>query len=260
MTLFYNVQFGNLYNVVYGMNYPPSGGAPQFASDAVSGKATPANATEWTAFLASFGSALSAPQHLWLHQEASGNSLDTIGARPFTAASVVYQKPVTGWARLAMSGAASTTSSLTDSNAVSTNTTSFLWFSYVRTDPATTLRTLVNYGTTFVQVPDATHLRLRTGGNTATSTGAYNGSTVHPVLFAYNFTNSTLTMYTDLEKLTVTFLASTGHVNVLAPSTTADTAVSDFLYSASWDGVAGETTDAEAKKLITAFGYSPPWT
>jgi hypothetical protein len=257
MTVMFGNILGHQVSAVPGNTYPPVN-MSAFTRDATSNKAVPVSTTEWTNFLASFGSTLVAPNHIYSMQDVSGNILDTAGTQTYaSAANLVYGKTVTGWTRKAISGTASTDVIPTNANGVNTGLLSFLSLAYIRYDAGTVLRSPASYGTSSVRIPNTT-IQLRLGGNTATSSGDHSG-TVHPILWAYNVSNSTCKLYTDLEKLSVTFTVSTGHVSSIMPSATVDPGLTDFLYQATWDGAAGETTDAEAKKLITALGYSPPW-
>jgi hypothetical protein len=239
-----------------------SGPPPVFTSDATSGKATPISSAEWTALLAVAGSSVIAPSHLWLLQEASGTAADVYGLKPLTATNVAYQKPIAGWSRLAIGGPGTAiASSLTNATMVDTSTTSFAVLAYVRFDPSpTVVRAMITYGTPTVQEPAATNkVRLREGGSLIDSTNNHNG-TVHPFLFVFNVTAQTVRLYTDLEKLSVTWSSSAGSVLTLTGSIATDATFTDFLYAAAWDGVAAEAiTDVEAKKIITTLGYSPPW-
>jgi hypothetical protein len=238
------------------------GSGSTYTTDATSGKATPSSAAEWTAFLSSISSALSAPQHLWLMQEPSVAAADSIGSKTLTVSNVLFGKPIAGWARMAIGGPeALIASSLSNASMVSTGTSSFMVLVYARFDPSpAVLRAMITYGTPVVQTPALTNkVRLREGGSLVDSSGAHN-ATVHPFLFAFNVTASTVRLYTDLEKLSVTYSTSTGSSLTLTTSLVSDITATDFLYGAAWDGVAGEINDAEAKKLITGLGYSPPWT
>jgi len=260
MAEYYQVHYGNQYNVVYGNYYPPAGGGPTFTSDATSGKPVPQNSTEWSSFLSSIGSAIPVPGHLWLMQETSGTLADSIGASALTVSNSAYNKSISGWSRKAMGGSGAIVGTLRNLAMADTALNSFLVFMFARYDTsASALRAILQYGSPTVQTPAVTQkVRLREGANLLDSTNAHD-ATIHPFLLAYNQTNSTMKMYTDLEKLSVTFSASVGNFLTFTTSAAADTSSSDFIYAACWEGGISETTDAEAKKLITGFGFTPPW-
>lgn len=257
----FSVEFGNRFGALFGTDYTPIGGA-QFSVDGTSGKPVPDNAGEWSNFLTSFSSVLSVPQHLWKFQESSGNNLDSVGSGNLTVTNSSYQKVIAGWSRFAMGGpGTAVTGTLRNLAMANTATTSYLIFAFGRFDtPTASLGAFVSYGSPTVQLPAITNkVRLREGGNLLDSTNNHN-STVHPFLLSYNISNSTVKLYTDLEKISITFTTSVGTSLSFATANTGDTGSRDFLYAASWEGAAAEViTDAEAKKLITAFGFSPPW-
>lgn len=252
----FGISFGCLFNVVFG-NVFPSGA--NFTTDSVSGKAAPNSTAEWTSFLTSISSALAAPQHLYLLQEASGVAVDSIGASNLTASNVAYQKSISGWSRKAIGGASQIAGTLTNTTILDTAANSFLLFCYLRFDAATlATRGLVTFGVPLLQIPGA-QIRLREGASLASTVNNHD-ITVHPIVMAFNNANQTIKLYSDLEKLSVTWSASSGTAFTLTVSAAADPGLSDFLYSAMWTGSAAETTDAEVKKLITGLGFSPSWT
>lgn len=262
MAEYYQVHFGNSYNVVYGNIYPPSSGTPAFSTDSTSGKAVPTNSTEWLSFLALAGSLIPPPQHVWQMQEVSGTLADSIGTNVLTVSNATYNKTITGWTRKAVGGnGAAVTGQVRNLAMADTATTSVLVLIYAQyVVSPTALRSLLLYGTPTLQIPAVTQkVRLREGAALLDSTLAHD-ATIHPFLFAFNVTNSTCKVYTDLEKLSIAYSASVGTALTLSTSSTSDTSITDFVYGAAWEGINAETTDAEAKKLITALGYSPPWT
>lgn len=255
MPVNFGVKFGQFNGALFGNSF--SVGGPVTA-DGTSGKLVPANSTEWSNFLANNSIALGVPQHLYSFQEASGNALDGIGSTNLTATAITYSKPVTGWSRVAMSGTGSANSNLTNATYLDTAANSFLVFMYLRYDAVTVAtRGLVTFGSPLLQIPD-NKIRLREGAALASTVNDHS-TTVHPIVMAFNNLNTTIKMYSDLEKLTIAYSASSGSGLTLIPSALADPGVSDLIYMTSWGGASAETTDAEIKKLITGLGYSPPW-
>lgn len=256
MSVVFNVDFGLYHGVLFGNNFPVASGV--VSADATSGKLVPASAAEWVAFNALNGISLLAPTNLYLCQEASGNPADSIGVATLTATGVTYAKAISGWSRTALSGTGSANATLTNASFNNSATSSFMVLMYLQFDAATVgTRSLFAQGNPLLQIPD-TKIRLREGGSLASTVNAHNGA-VHPIVVAFNITASTIKLYSDLEKLAITYSASTGSSITFNPSTTADPGVSDILYVAAWTGAAAETTDAEIKKLITGLGYSPSW-
>ncbi len=238
------------------------GGLSSVSIDGTSGKYAPNSAIEWAAFLPGVGSAMAMPDHLWRLQETAGNLADSIGSKTLSVSSSVLNKAIAGWSRVAVGGPGSATNtSFLNGSMVDTSTTSFAVFTYARFDtPGASVRSFITYATPAMQLPATTNkVRLREGGSLVDSANAHN-STVHPFLFVFNVTAQTVMLYTDLEKMSVTWSASSGSGLQCFTSTTVDVGVNDFLYMSAWDGPNAETaTTAEAKKFITGLGYTPPW-
>ncbi len=240
---------------------------PGVTRDSTSRVYTPGSFAEWETFLAALGDEapdLPPPEHLWLLQEASGNPVDTIGGKTLTATgggnAPAYQRTIPGWSRKAIGGPGiAANSSLSNTLMVNTATTSFLVLLLARSAPATVLRSICAYGTPAIQQPVSNKTRFRLGASIVDSTNDHAGATVHPYLFAFSVSISTCKLYTDLEKITLTFSASAGSVLTLQCASASDATAADFLYAAAWDASSGDTIDSEAKKLITGLGFNPPW-
>lgn len=256
-------EYGNAYNCFYGADYDtPPPGIAGVTRDSTSSILVPSNSTEWGTFLTAIGSTIPVPSHLYLLQEASGNALDAIGVLPLVASgALVYSKVISGWNRTAIGGTTTAgTTSLTNSVAANIALNSTLALAFISfTTPPVSIRNAMDWGSVSVQLPAVSNkLRLRESPNLADTTGSHTIG-VHPILVSFNNTNTSLTLYTDLEKITITWTAGAGSFFRLIGSVSGDT-VTDWLYAATWEGSAAETTDAQAKLLIQGLGYSPTWT
>jgi len=245
-----------------GTNELAPGGIPGVTRDGTSNVYTPNTAGEMTAFSTAIGTSIPAANHLWRLQEAAGNPADTIGAKTMTASGVAYQKSIVGWTRKAIGGpGTATNTNFFNAAMVDTATTSFAVLMLAQfANPTGGLRSFLSYGVPALQCPMSTaKIRLREGASITDSSSNHDGA-VRPFFIVFNVTASSLKLYTDLEKLSVTFSASSGTTLQAFTSTTVDTGSNDFLWMAAWDGAAAETvTDAQAKTYITGMGYSPPW-
>lgn len=238
--------------------------------DSTSGKRFPESLTQWQNWI-TYQIAIGdsnfigiGPDHLWLMQESSGNPADSIGSKNFTAStglnSPSYQKTIPGWSRKAIGGPGTLiNSTLTNTSMVNTATTSFLVMALVRFDtPTVTLRNAMTYGNTSVQEPSSTgKLRLRLGGSLQDTAAVHGGSDVHIVWFTYNISDSLVEMFTDLNRVSVTFSSSTGSTLQLTTSTVADSGSTDFLGVAAWDDT--EVSSDTIKATSIGMGFAPPW-
>lgn len=235
-----------------------SGALPFTTLDGTSGKAVPSTAAEFT------NAGFQAPGHIWLCQEASGNLADSIGGKTLTAVNTPgYQQAVSGWTRKAIgpTGAA-TTQSFNNSTMANLNASSAAFLCYVIFNTTATNREQCSHGGTAInsfEVGGGTNkARLRTNSNAANTTLDHVGA-VHPIFVKYDKANSLNVLYSDIEKLSITFDgAAAGAVFTLTVSLSSDTAASSqFLWAADWEGSAAENwTDAKVKSLLTALKWS----
>lgn len=234
--------------------------------DPTSNRLVPATSIEWSTTLSVAGNPAPVPNHLWLMQELSGNPVDVIGtglgARNLTATTAAnapaYSKVIPGWTRRAIGGAgAAVSSSLSNNTMVDTATTDFMVFMYMQTAPATGgLRNVVTYSTPAIQQPVSNKVRFRLAA-ALQDTVADHAGVVRPYLFTYSNVNATCRLYTDLERINLTYSTITGPQLVFQCSNTLDTTGADFLYACAWDGA--RVTDAQARALFQVLGYTVPW-
>lgn len=237
--------------------------APTWASDATSGKGVPNDATEWAAIVSAFSLAMGSPNHLWLCQEASGNLADTIGGKTLTAGNTPgHQQAVTGWSRKAVghSGAASG-QTFNNTTMANLNASSVLVLAYIKFNQSTVATRSIMFhgvsaGNDFQSLVSSNSMRLRSGGNIGNSASSHVGQ-VRPFVLLYDRANSRNCLFSDIEKLSVTFGAVTGAEFRLTCSLSTDTSAdAQVLYVAHWEGTAAERSDAEIKALLTALGWS----
>jgi hypothetical protein len=231
--------------------------------DATSGIGVPANATEWGDMITAESLAASAPSHLWLKQEASGDITDVISSLTLAASGAgSYENAVSGWSRLALGTADGTGGGIWQTfSGPSPTSTSMAVLAYLRVDVASTERQLLllnGTGSHLVQlnITGAGLLRCYIGSGNAASSANYEGGAVFPVLLVYDRTNSRAIVYTNQEKIAATYAAvSSGSAKRFGGSSAA-TAL--YLYGCWWTGADAETlsTDANAKALLEALGWT----
>lgn len=224
----------------------------------------PANASEWTTAMAAAGLATGNPSSVWNCQEASGNLTDAIGSIALTVTgSPTFQQAISGWARKGITYPLSTTARHTNSTtAPSAGSTSLLMLLYALPPSADVglTRSLCQVGTTAelrCNTSSPTRMTVVNGATTA-GAGAFLGTSVRPILLRYNRTATTVTGFSDIEKIVGTYAAATGPI-VGFPSNGAQSMGFSALYAALFDGAAAELTDAQVKTLLTQLGWSIPW-
>lgn len=241
--------------------------------DATRNVRAPANATEWTDFNAyhvAIGTANFpnvAPTSLYLCQEAAGNLADSIGANTLTAAGApAYQQAVAGWSRKSVNftvdTAAQRFTAVIVGFAPAAHSYTVLAYMAMTNTPAATRRVLAigDGGTAgYVEHQLTTgNIALHVGSNTAISAATYTGTGVKAYLAKHNFTGSIQALYTDVEKLIPTFSSLTGTVQGIGASTGSATGQAT-LYMAAFADAAAEISDAGAKALLQALGFTIPW-
>lgn len=236
--------------------------------DASSGKYFPANSTEWGTFLTAIGSAMVAPNDLWLMQDPSGNPADAIGALPQTATAVLnYQQAVSGYSRLmiASTDGGSGKSVLGTGVGPSPATTSQLWLGVINM-PATPAANRAFFGINVASGTNAVRLlhltasgilRLNVVGVNTDSAGAYSAGT-HIMIVQYDRTNLVANCYTEIDKLVGTYAATATDGDKGAGNAGAGTASGrGLLYQALWSGAPAEVTSSALKTLVNGLGWGP---
>lgn len=250
------------------------GGFSGVTRDATSGWYVPANATEWATFLSDIGlGSKSAPDMDHGLQEASGNAADSIGSFTLTAVNTPsYQQAVTGWSRKAIKFADNTAKALQTTSAslpdISTTSMLTLTFMVAPGSAPSGDRGVIAQGTS-AATRSATILRNTgklaiesTTSHITSSTSSYVDGAVHVVAHKTDRTNSVVTLYTELEKVSPTFGATmTGKGLYLGTESGAlGTFGGGFVYEVTWSGAHAEWSDADMKTLIQGLtGLTVPW-
>jgi hypothetical protein len=231
--------------------------------DSASGKYFPAGAAEWTAFMAAAGLATGNPASSWEMQVASGNVPDAIGAITLTQTSMsLYQQSVTGYSRFSIRGidgqAAALRNLTTAPNPLLTSTLVGATVDFGALPGG--IRDVLGVATNaVVQFMITTGLLRLVGGSSPQTINAM-GTAVRPVLLRVNNTASTITLFTDQEKLSATYalpvsgnLVTFGRVAGTIPAI-------GYLHGYEFAGASAELTDAQVKTLLQTQGWVIPWT
>lgn len=238
-----------------------SGSIAGVSIDAASGKCVPASAAEWTTFLAAIGLGIGAPANLYLCQEANGNLADSIGTGVLTATNApLYQQAVAGWSR----GYAGFTDGTTQKfigtvgqPVLSATSSLFIGYVYLASAPAAT-RLIAAMGTASfgaaARFLATQNVQAVSGANTVNAANNY-GASVRPIVMKYDRTNSLAVVYTDQEKIAVTYAAGTTAGLYLGGQTTAP--AGGFLWAAQFTGADAELTDAQVRSLLQGLAWSP---
>jgi hypothetical protein len=213
---------------------------------------TPIDAAEWTAI------GLTAPNSLWLCQEASGNLSDSIGAVTGTAnGSLTYANSITDWSRKFLSFTEATSQRVgIASGTYSPATASQAGLIYSKiTSMAVANRTLIGLGTNiYLRFTAAGVLQIVNGGAAASGAYDYRDGAVHPFLIIHNRTATTSSVFTDKETVSVAYTSGTDVANKgIAGFTTNTPPVHSTGYWAHWSGAAAE---AVGKTTVSTLGWT----
>lgn len=242
--------------------------------DALSEWYVPASVTEWPTFLTAIASAMSAPDALWLCQEAAGSLADSIGSVALTAANApAYRQALAGWTRkwCGWDGSGLFVQRFSSSAAALPNlsTTDVFTIAYVAapaSNPAAA-RAILTHGT--IATRSSTDL-LATGfvqdrsvaNLSASGASAFCGGGAHFVGKLFDRTNSRDVSYTESEKLVAT-LGPTAAGNLFTLGAQAggfNGIAGGYLYVAQWWGAKARVTDAQVKALAAGLtGLTIPW-
>ncbi len=206
---------------------------------------------------------IAAPSSLWLCQEASGNLSDSIGSVTLTAnATPTYRNSVSGWSRYAVGSSEAANQRFRFAAGTYTPVAnSAAWLVYIgAATPAGTrvfLRPVDGAVNAALSYLTTGKIRLGIGGVNADSTStAYvstGGATIHPVLYVYNRTASTVKVHTDLEEWSGTFadLTNDGNKGFFGDGGTSPASGRVNLV-ATWHGTSATTL---TKATLAALGW-----
>jgi hypothetical protein len=234
-------------------------------TDAISKKGVPAASFEWTELLAKNGlESKQPPEHVWLMQGSTGPLVDSIGSTtldPLNAPS--YGHVIPGWSRLAVG---TNDTNINQGFATTTignlNGTSYtlLLYTALATAPSAE-RSIAGIGAgadhRYVAVTSTPAFK-GTGYGVTPTTGSVNPQmTVHPVVLVLNATAASYQVYTDQEKLSVTWASTTGTgALVIVGNASYGAAPARYLYGALWSGAAAEFSDLDVQKVLSGLGWT----
>jgi hypothetical protein len=237
-----------------------SSGFAGVTRDALSGQYFPADATEWTTFLAAAGlsGAIAVPNSLHGFQDASGNITDQIGAFPLVPqnGTPAYQQSISGYSRKAVVVTDGVQYLRATSASLPDPATSSYFGLVVAKCAAGTGSIVLIYATSnepSISAASVNRLRVNSSSTQLQGTGAVL-NTVLPFSLRYNKTASTVTGFSADEKLSPAFTAATGKQIQIAQQNAQST-----LYAAHWFGANAEISDANYKALLQALGWTITW-
>lgn len=238
--------------------------APLADTDATSGKYVPSTAAQFTAL------GLSAPVSIHLCQEASGNLADSVGSYTLVPTNApTYQQAVAGWTRLAVGFTQVSNQRFGAGAGVGPNpgTTSTLMLVYAAVVGAQGGNREIFgpniTGSNFAKVQVTTTPRLRTNivtGGLTTGASDPTATGLQPMLLKVDRTAGAVVLYTGQEKITGVYNAAIAESTSKGFGSSGGTSFGGLIaYSAVWSGASAEVSDAAAKSLLQALGWSISW-
>ena len=221
------------------------------ATDGPDGVFVPATADEFAALT------LTAPNSLFLCDEASGNLADSIGAVVGTAGvTPTYQNTVTDWTRkfLGFNEESTERFSIIDGTYnPSTTSQAQLIYAKVETVSVASRRLMSFSATALVRFTTGGLVQLVNGANLTAGVYDYRDGDVHPFLLKFDRTGTLTSLWTDKEELTVTWTTSADAATKGIGGGTGTPPASKVGYWAWWSGSPAE---AVGKATLTALGWS----
>lgn len=253
MTIVSGIRSGLRSGIRSGLN--PTDG-PAADVDATSGKYIPSSAAQFTAL------GITAPQALWLPgNTTSGDIPDEIGALDLVAANTpLYQQSVTGWATKAVAGTVAGTNARFSVAGADISTTSIclLWYVHVTQCTDANLQFIEHGDARLQQVAGDVTTRVRNATQVGDTAGNHTG--VVALMLMHDVTNNATKLFSNVEKKSITFAASTGTNLQISPAAAAETTgVFKFLWGCEWTGADAEISDATAKARLQALNWSIAW-
>jgi hypothetical protein len=231
--------------------------------DVASGKACPADAAEWTDFIAARRLAIVVPDSLWLMQEDTGALTDSIGTvhlAPFSVAT--YRTSVAGWSRLAISthdGSAARFSNTSAPNLPQVSTTSMtVLMVFASASPPAVNRSVLFEGCCngYAKLDLDPLNRFQFVVNSVNASGSVDhGADPIPVVMKLDVSGGRQVVITHREVIAAPYTQLSdsrgifiGGANQLAPD-------GRWLYMAAWYGANAEMDDGVIHELLTALGW-----
>jgi hypothetical protein len=236
--------------------------------DPESQKAVPANRAEWVDFIAANQLGIMPPDGLWLMQEAAAPLADSIGTIPLNTqgTTVMYQRPVAGWSRLALASSPDSGNAIAHNNQnagfprIDQASLTVLALYATSTTPSAN-RTLLCGGCcneallahVFIDTQNRFHLTLAATG---TAAGTMNhGTGPVPLVLKLDRTNMQQRLLTNLETITPPFTPLGNVRGIITGGAIQPTPDGRWLYMAAWYGANAEMTDVSIRSMLDAMGW-----
>ena len=209
------------------------------------------------------------PTHAYTCQEASGNLIDQVGAVNLVAAGTpLYQQTVSGWTRKGVGFNETVNQRFSVSAGTGWNATvtpvAILAYFTVRT-PAAMRNVIIlsdaGAAACSCMLNGVTGL-LRTQCAATTNDGVtdHRDSAVHAGLLTLDIAGTTTNRYTDLEKDNGTFAAGVlDGIKGIGALSGLNSHLGEVLALWVFEGTDAQFSDAQAKSMLQALGWSPPW-
>jgi hypothetical protein len=246
------------------LDAPPDMVVPTWNVDATSHKGVPSDLPEWMELVNAHQLSTSPPQHLWLMQEASGSLTDSIGSTSLAKLNnPTYRNADIGWTRVAVgtpeTGANEGFVTYSLGNLDGTSYALLLYVA-VLAAPASESELCAlgaNADYRYVAITPAPVFKAAGIGVTPALGTIDPKVDVHPLLVKLDETHQAYTVYSDEEKISVAWAGTAGLGNELVVGNGgAGSALARYFYGALWSGPAAEMSDADAKKLLEALGWT----
>jgi hypothetical protein len=237
--------------------------------DATSLKGWPATIAEWVDIntkhlLTANGVAAPAPDHLYTFQQASGTIADigTVGTKTLSIAGTpVYQRAVAGWTRVAI-GADGTATTQTASNGtladISGSSAMAVGLLQYVTQGANRDQLAVGAsGVNALEVAGGTNFMRKRDGAVGQNGLISHVGAVHPFVVLLNNEDSLDELFSDLERVSLTYAAQSGTSVIATFNTTAAAGGNtDILGLAVWRGAGARRSPLEIKRLLQAMAWA----
>jgi len=223
----------------------------------------PASTAEWTTFMTAIGLATGNPGNVWALQ-GTGNAADTgAGGCTLTNTLDLAQQAVAGASRLGYKSADGGSSErlVGTTGAPDPRTTSTLLLHYIDFGalPAASARDIMGVQTgAIIRYAAGSGVLQIVAGATTPSLNDYH-NTVGWIAMRVNITASTITLFTQLEKLSGTFVLPNSGSAIWFGGHTALSSAAVHSYGAEFSGAAAEISDAQLKTLLQGLGATIPW-
>lgn len=241
--------------------------------DSTSGIGVPADSAEWAKALAAAGISSGGPSHLYTCQgvSAATASRDDIGSVDLSqvGSSMLYDQPVAGWDRNAMTLPDGTIGNTGWQTAAIANlaTTSVLLLLYVDiTGSAAAEREIAGLGPgadhRSIALTAAAKIKATGLGGIASATASNTvPSGTFPVVLRNDRAAGTFRVYTPEEVLAPVYTNPTagGSLFIIGDPNVLGSAPCAYLYAVLFEGAAAEMSDANVRSLLKTLGWTVGW-